>query len=450
MSEAETRENAPSSPSPAQAEAQPRQITTYEDVWRFRPRRLVEPASVDEVRVAVRQATAAGLRVRAMGFGSSWARHVVTRDVCVSTSRLNRIHAIDPIGKTVIVDAGVRLGDLTRALADSNLSLPSLSFLPDVTIGGAVATATHGTSPHWGTLSDFVRSMQVVLANGEVREFGPASTPQELHAARVAIGMLGVIVRLELEVVERPWVRFSQEFSDLATLRARLPAMLQSYEHIWVHWTLGEDRIMVELLEKSASPGPGFYPYTPVWRPSNRVLVQMLNRVGISTSALLQIRDRCLGFIKAAKRGSLRPAGNNGKVFMSMQYAVPAAQLETAIERIRNSDFARQNPGQVVEMKFLRHQDSSYLGPNCDGDAVGFNLWWLVDEPMKYTVFASFEQTMKSMGGRPHWGKYHTPPTLAEMQAAFPRWAEFEAVRRRLDPDGTFSIFRGDRSDAAE
>ncbi|MGH2257721.1 D-arabinono-1,4-lactone oxidase, partial [Enterococcus faecalis] len=69
--------------------------------------------------------------------------------------------------------------------------------------------------------------------------------------------------------------------------------------------------------------------------------------------------------------------------------------------------------------------------------------------PMKYTVFASFEQTMKSMGGRPHWGKYHAPPTLAEMQAAFPRWAEFEAVRRRLDPDGTFSIFRGDRSDTA-
>src|SRR5205807_1963818 len=165
-------------------------------------------------------ATSAGLRVRAMGFGNSWAAHVVTPDVLVNLCKLNRIHTIDTVNKTVVVDAGVRLGNLTRALAERSLSLPSLSFLPDVTIGGAVATATHGTSPNWGTLSDFVRSMDVVLASGEVKKFGPESSPDELRAGRVAIGMLGVIVRLELQVVDRPWVRFLQEFMDLTTLRA--------------------------------------------------------------------------------------------------------------------------------------------------------------------------------------------------------------------------------------
>jgi L-gulonolactone oxidase len=434
-----------SSPAPARADSS-RLVTTYEDIWKFKPRRVVESDSVDEIRSAVAEASSAGLRVRAIGFGMSWAAHLVTNDVCVSLRKLNRIHRIDPVNKTVVVDAGVRLGDLSRALAEKKLSLPSLSFLPDLTIGGAVATATHGTSPNWGTLSDFVRSMDVVLASGEVRKFGPKSSPEELHAARVAIGMLGVIVRLELQVIDQPWVRFSQESMDLSTLRARLPSILSKYEHVWVHWTLGEDRVMAELLETSPSRGKGFHPYNGVWRPSNRVIVQMFNRIGISTSSLLQLRDRYLGFVKSAKGGlsGLKQDADRGKVFMSMQYALPTSQIEIAIDRIRNSNFASQNPGRIVEMKFLRGQDLSYLGPNCDGDAVGFNLWWLVDEPTKLTVFDSFEKTMKSMNARPHWGKFHTPPSIEYMQAAYPRWAEFESVRARLDPTGTFSIFRRD------
>jgi len=126
-----------------------RTIMTYENVWKFKPRHVVEPASVDDIRSAVAEATASGLRVRAIGAGSSWASHLVTRDVCVSLRKLNKIHNINLVNKTVTVDAGVRLGDLSHALADHNLSLPSLSFFPDVTVGGAVATASHGTSPHW-------------------------------------------------------------------------------------------------------------------------------------------------------------------------------------------------------------------------------------------------------------------------------------------------------------
>jgi len=45
---------------------------------------------------------------------------------------------------------------------------------------------------------------------------------------------------------------------------------------------------------------------------------------------------------------------------------------------------------------------------------------------------------MDSYGGRPHWGKMHfqRAETLAER---YPRWDEFQAVRRRLDPEGRFS-----------
>lgn len=46
-------------------------ITTYEDIWKFKPRRLMDSTSIDDIRKEVADATSAGLRVRSVGFGSS-------------------------------------------------------------------------------------------------------------------------------------------------------------------------------------------------------------------------------------------------------------------------------------------------------------------------------------------------------------------------------------------
>ncbi|MDH3296286.1 MAG: oxidoreductase, partial [Acidimicrobiia bacterium] len=40
--------------------------------------------------------------------------------------------------------------------------------------------------------------------------------------------------------------------------------------------------------------------------------------------------------------------------------------------------------------------------------------------------------------GRPHWGKIHFR-TAATLAGRYPRWSEFQAVRRSFDPDGLFT-----------
>ncbi|MGH8561494.1 MAG: D-arabinono-1,4-lactone oxidase, partial [Nevskiales bacterium] len=37
--------------------------------------------------------------------------------------------------------------------------------------------------------------------------------------------------------------------------------------------------------------------------------------------------------------------------------------------------------------------------------------------------------------GRPHWGKLHTL-TAKELASLYPRWDDWQRVRRRLDPRG--------------
>lgn len=52
-------------------------------------------------------------------------------------------------------------------------------------------------------------------------------------------------------------------------------------------------------------------------------------------------------------------------------------------------------------------------------------------------MFARFEQIMLRHGGRPHWAKDHSL-RAAELARLYPRWADFLAVRKRLDPEGVF------------
>jgi hypothetical protein len=53
-----------------------------------------------------------------------------------------------------------------------------------------------------------------------------------------------------------------------------------------------------------------------------------------------------------------------------MQYGVAAWQAAAAIEQLRSSEFARSNPSRVLELKFLKGSDLSYLGPNAGYDSV--------------------------------------------------------------------------------
>jgi FAD/FMN-containing dehydrogenase len=52
--------------------------------------------------------------------------------------------------------------------------------------------------------------------------------------------------------------------------------------------------------------------------------------------------------------------------------------------------------------------------------------------------FSGLEPILRDAGGRPHWGKVHTR-TAADLAPAYDRFADFLALRDRLDPDRVFA-----------
>jgi L-gulonolactone oxidase len=58
--------------------------------------------------------------------------------------------------------------------------------------------------------------------------------------------------------------------------------------------------------------------------------------------------------------------------------------------------------------------------------------------------FRGIEAIMNNVAARPHWGKLHYQ-TAATLPQRYPRWDEFQAVRRRFDPEGRFANAYTDR-----
>ena len=98
---------------------------------------------------------------------------------------------------------------------DAGYTLPAFPWFVDQTVGGAVATATHGSSLRHGSLSSQVVSLTVALANGTVCELSDST--RVFDAARAGLGRFGVVVRARLKIQKNtPVRRTSRETSPEA------------------------------------------------------------------------------------------------------------------------------------------------------------------------------------------------------------------------------------------
>lgn len=95
----------------------------------------------------------------------------------VFTAHMNKILTLDPRKEFVVVEPGVTYDKLEQTLYTHGLFLPPYpSSHHFATIGGSLANGAIGEkSVKYGRLLDYVQSLRVVLANGEIIETGPLS-----------------------------------------------------------------------------------------------------------------------------------------------------------------------------------------------------------------------------------------------------------------------------------
>ncbi|KAM1819253.1 hypothetical protein ACFX11_000958 [Malus domestica] len=168
------------------------------------------PINVEELLSIVANATKSKTKMKV----ATRFSHSIPKLVCpsgedgliISTKNLNHVVEIDAEAKTMTLESGVTLRQLISEGAKAGLALPYAPYWWGLTIGGILGTGAHG-STLWGrgsSVHDYVVGLTIVSPGGfedgyvKVRKLNDSD--QDLNAAKVSLGVLGVISQVTLKL----------------------------------------------------------------------------------------------------------------------------------------------------------------------------------------------------------------------------------------------------------
>ncbi|WP_152354111.1 D-arabinono-1,4-lactone oxidase [Brachybacterium subflavum] len=401
------------------------------------PGPLHRPTGVDELRALVGRSA----RIRALGTRHSFSQVAASDADLVTLDALPERIEIDTARRTVRVGAGVRYGTLVLALWEQGLALPSMGSLPHISVGGASATGTHGSGDAQRSLASSVRAIELVTADGDLVGFSREADPEVFDGMVLALGALGVVTRLELDLV--PAFRMRQAvYLDLPPERMSdegLGAVLASAYSVSMfhHWDGKTAQVWVKQeAEGDAEPMPD------AWHGARRAPGPVHPAPGMSPTFCTDQSGRPGPAFEVLPHFRMEFTPSSGAEIQS-EYFVPREQVGRAVAAV-SERAERIRPLLIVSEIRSTAADDLWLSPAHERASACIHFTWQSRPDEVRALLPEVEAALAPFSPRPHWGKVFTMAPEA-VRAQYPRLADFQALRDRLDPR---RVFRNEYVDA--
>ncbi|QEO10003.1 D-arabinono-1,4-lactone oxidase [Protaetiibacter larvae] len=398
----------------------------------FGAAKIAAPGNAEEVRDLVAAAGRGGLRP--LGTRHSFSPIADTAGVLVSSARLADPGAVRVAEDrtSVSVPAGIRYGELARILEADGLALANLASLPHISVAGAVASGTHGSGVANGSLATAVRAIEFVDGTGELvnRRRGDA----DFAGSVVALGALGVVTRVELDV--------EPSFAVAQTVYRGLPfdAVLDAFDEVtglgysvslFTTWPEPDtiDQLWLKRRVDRDDPAPAeVLGAAPSAVPMHPI-------AGVDPSFCTPQQGEPGPWLDRLPHFKLEFTPSNGAELQS-EYLVPRRTALEALRAVRGLSAALAPLVQVTEVREIA-ADELWLSGASGTDAVGIHFTWVPDQPAVDALLPRIERLLLPLGARPHWGKrFHADADA--LAPLYPRFDDFRALAARHDPRGVF------------
>ncbi len=398
------------------------------------PERRFAPASTEEVQEII---TATKGTVRAVGSGHSFSSLVPNEDTILSLSRLSGVLSHNPDELTAVIGSGSRLGALGQMLYDNGQSLINMPDIDKQSLAGAISTSTHGTGQNYGSLSSYVTGLKIVKANGELVECNKNKNPELFQAARVSLGSLGIITEIEMQnqtpfrLQNESW---AEPMEDLIEKAEAYKEEYRNFEFYYIPHTgygIGygnretNDTNVVHQTDTSNED-------VMTLKAVNNYLGWSRTLQGQAISFFMPGSEKVISRDLSWKMYS---AQRNVR-FNEMEFHVPIENGIACLREImRLVDTDSQNIWFPVEFRYVK-KDDIWLSPFYQRDTFSIAVHQYHENDF-HPLHKEAQEIFKRHNGRPHWGKNHYLKAES-FKHLYPKWNDFQEVRREMDPDGKF------------
>lgn len=403
------------------------------------PAEVRAPASVADVVRAVGDAAASGRRVRMVGTGHSFTGVALTDGIMLRPHALTGVRSWAEDRVTVL--AGTPLRVLNELLDERGLALANMGDITEQTVAGAIQTGTHGTGRDSGGLADQVAELELVLADGSVATVSPGE--DLFDAARVGLGALGVLTAVTFRVEPAFLLHNRRRTMSLSEILGSLDELTSANEHLDFFWLPHTDACLVKT--NNRHPGPARPPSAAKRWLDNVFLENTAFGAACAVGARFPGLIPRINEVSAAALGDSESVDASYKIFtarrdvrfLESEYAVPRERLAQALRETR--DLIERMDWKItfpVEVRVTPPSDA-WLS-TAYGRASAYVACHIYRPTPNPAYFEGVEEIMARLDGRPHWGKLHTRDA-AYLGKVYPRFADFTALRDRLDPRRLFT-----------
>ncbi|KAJ6435054.1 hypothetical protein OIU84_000314 [Salix udensis] len=401
------------------------------------------PTTEEELRLAVAHANQNNLKVKVVSRFS----HTIPKLACpddaqhgssmlISTLKYNSSIEIDTANLAVTADAGVGLRELIDEVERSGLSLVPAPYWEGVSVGGLISTGAHGSS-WWGkggAVHDHVIGLNLIVparkSEGYAKIIRIGGRDPLLNAAKVSLGMLGVISKVKLSLEPAFKRSVSYNFTDDAHIEDIFMDHGKKYEFADVTWYPSRHTAVYRYDYRVPLNTSGNGEYDFLGFQPNSILVSKTTR---SSEKLLESAR----YPVVGHQGRMQTSGSclySTKIDTSCAWDPRISGLffyeTTAI-------FPASKFGD-----FLRDASQAYLGQSEDSVVLDFNYYRADDSStprLNQDVWEEVEQmAFFKHGAKPHWAKNRNLAFL-DVQQKYPNFSKFLAAKKQLDPANMFS-----------
>ena len=382
-------------------------------------------------------------KLRIFGNKQSSADISAGLETLVDIRNYNKILSYDDTKLQITVEAGITLETLIEAIENKGWCIPCLPDINTVTLGGALATGTHGTSGK--ILAQYVQSFRIVLADGTLKEV--IDGDELMDALRVSMGVLGVFSTITIACEPNYTLHVKEAPQKDSIWTKNLKEKIDQYDFLRVLWmphtdkgyVITGDKIAPEknIIEKN---GPSYLKYR---RDVSKILYKHTHTYPWFTSVANKILALAFFNSKKEHKGSLYQATvtkSRGSTLELAEWTIALDDFQKVFEELKAEINKWSNKSFIhipMDVRFIK-ADNSWLSYAYKQDTVTVGcVSRNAQTADSYEAFKTVENIFIKHGGRPHWGKRFKARD-PEMEQLYPKWNDFKNLRKKLDPNNKF------------